>query len=102
MITNSSIICALQYGIRVNVDLNTEESWGKLNISYRILVGKSGTLSSNIFHIHRECEAYDSVPMDMTSEITLKKCDSFSKLFFGHDRTEPIPSIYLYLISCHK
>jgi len=86
----------------VNVDLNTEESWGKLYISYRILVGKFGTLSSNIFRIYREFESYDSVPMDVTSEITLEKCDSFSKLFFGHDRTGPIPSMYLYLISCHK
>ena len=75
---------------------------GIFYISYRILVDKSGTLSSNIFRIYRECEAYDSVPMDMTSEINLKKCDSFSKSFFGHDRTEPITSMHLYLISCHK
>ena len=73
-----------------------------MNISYRILVGKSAPLSSNMFRIYRECEACDSVPMVMTSEITLKKCDSFSKLFVGHDRKEPIPSIHLYLISCHK
>lgn len=42
-------LCTFHYGSRVNVDLDTEESWGKLNISYRILVGKSAPLSSNIF-----------------------------------------------------
>jgi hypothetical protein len=68
-----SIICTVHYGSRVNVDLNIEESWGKLYLSYRILVCKSGTLSSNIFRIYMECEAYDSVPMDKTLEITLKK-----------------------------
>jgi len=95
-------LCTLHYGSRVNVDLDSEESWGKLDISFIILIGKSAPLSSNIFRIYRECEAYDSVPVVMTSEITLKKCDTFSKLFFGRDRTQLIPSMHLYSISCHK
>jgi hypothetical protein len=63
----------------VNVDLNTEESWEKLQIYFRTLVDISGTLSWNIFLICRECETYDPVSMDMTYETTLKKSDSFSK-----------------------